>query len=306
MFIFLFIVISAAVFIAFEYNPISEIRKLFDNKKINIRFIMQQEKREKMVAKKISKIERHRKQTQQALKLSNSKMKYKDYIRCEILFCVIGILVGILLNNYFLSIVLGICLPYIPFQILQFKIVSYKKAVAESLESVLALLTNGYRIEDNFVAVVTKNMENFNEPFRQIFAEFLLSVNYIDTNIQRSIIKMRDKIDNPYFFEWCNMLMQCQDDRDLKTTLPNIVTKMNNVKRMQVEADSGMYKIWKEFSMIVIIAVAVVPLIRFLNREWFEILIFTEAGKMAIALTALVIFLSTLWVIRVNKPINIK
>lgn len=306
MFILLFIVIATAVMIAFEFNPVSEIKRLFDNKKINVRFIMQQEKREKLVARKIGKLERHKIQTQQALKLSNSKMKYKDYIRCEVLFSVVGILSGIVMKNYFLAAVLGICLPYIPFQFLQFKIVSYKKAVSENLESVLALLTNGYRIEDDFVTVVQSNMENFNEPFKQIFAEFLLSVNYIDTNIQRSIIKMRDKIDNPYFFEWCNMLLQCQDDRDLKTTLPNIVTKMNNVKRMQVEADSGMYNIWKEFSMVVIIAFAVIPMIRFLNKEWFEILVYTEAGKAAIALTSLVIFLSTLWVIRVNKPINVK
>ena len=48
-----------------------------------------------------------------------------------------------------------------------------------------------------------------------------------------------------------------------------------------------------------------IPLMRFLNAEWYRLLTGTLAGQIIVALTFAVIFAATAYVIKVNKPVSV-
>jgi hypothetical protein len=114
---------------------------------------------------------------------------------------------------------------------------------------------------------------------------------------------MKLKTDNIYFSDWCDILIQCQDDRELKYVLPSIVAKLNSVKKIQVELDTVMYDIYKEYLYVAAIVILNIPLMYIINAEWARILFGTPIGKLAVAITFSVIFLASAYVVSVNRSL---
>jgi hypothetical protein len=114
---------------------------------------------------------------------------------------------------------------------------------------------------------------------------------------------MKSKTDNTYFGDWCDILIQCQDDRELKYALPSIVTKLNNVKKIQLELDTTMYDIYKEYLYVAGIVVLNMPLMFLINAEWAGILFGTAAGKLTVALCFSVVFAASAYVVSVNRSL---
>jgi hypothetical protein len=121
--------------------------------------------------------------------------------------------------------------------------------------------------------------------------------------MNNALFRMKLKTDNVYFSDWCDILIQCQDDRELKYVLPSIVSKLNNVKKLQMELDTAMYDIYKEFLYVVAIVVLNIPLMYLINAEWAAILFGTPLGKIAVAMTFTVVFLASAYVVSVNRSL---
>ena len=62
----------------------------------------------------------------------------------------------------------------------------------------------------------------------------------------------------------------------------------------------------KEFITMVILLIANIPLIRRLNKDWYEILVNTPVGHGIIAICVLIIFISLGAVIKLTRPIEYK
>ena len=60
----------------------------------------------------------------------------------------------------------------------------------------------------------------------------------------------------------------------------------------------------KEFITMVFLVIGNIPLMYFLNRSWYETLMFTPVGQIILAVTAALIFVSTALVIRLTKPLE--
>ena len=60
----------------------------------------------------------------------------------------------------------------------------------------------------------------------------------------------------------------------------------------------------KEFITMVILVIGNIPLMYFLNRSWYETLMFSYMGKLILAGSAALIFVSTACVIRLTKPLE--
>ena len=60
----------------------------------------------------------------------------------------------------------------------------------------------------------------------------------------------------------------------------------------------------KEFITMVFLVIGNIPLMYFLNRSWYETLMFTTVGQIILAVTAALIFVSTALVIRLTKPLE--
>lgn len=254
--------------------------------------------------KKLNIYDKFRIKSENVLKASNSKLSYGQYLMVSLGTGFFGALVGVFMKNYILMIVMFFCLAFMPMLVLIIKSGSYSQYVNSQVAAALSIVTNAYMQSDDIVSAIRENTSRMNNPIRSVFEEFVASKIFIDSNIEGNIRKMQAKIDNHFFSEWCDTLVLCQTDRNLKYTLPAIVDSMSDVQRVQSEMNVKMYDIYKEHFIIVGITLATVPMMYVLNKEWFYILINTMGGKIIVAIAFLVCFLSTLWVIKNNPPIN--
>ncbi|MEA3422605.1 MAG: hypothetical protein U9Q80_02200, partial [Bacillota bacterium] len=117
---------------------------------------------------------------------------------------------------------------------------------------------------------------------------------------------LKPKIDSAVFHEWVDAVIDCQEDKNLKSTLPPIVSKLSDMRIVSAELDYLLYEPVKEFISMAILLVGNIPLMYFLNRDWFNTLMFTTTGKLVLAICGVVIFVSLAGVVKLSKPVEYK
>ena len=70
------------------------------------------------------------------------------------------------------------------------------------------------------------------------------------------------------------------------------------------ELEYLLYEPMKEFITMAVLLLGNIPLLYFLNRDWFNTLMFHPVGKLILAITGIIIFVSLAAVIRLSKPIE--
>lgn len=264
---------------------------------------IKQIRREKIVPRKPSYFDKRKQETIEVLKQSN--MDYQTYKHIVVVCAVAGIVLGLLMNNFLLSLIMAAGLAYVPIQIIKFKQISLTKILNDQIETALAIITNTYIQVEDIIKAISDNLKRLDEPLLGVFKEFLAETNFIDANIVRALLKMKAKVPNRNFSEWCDIMIQCQDDRELKYVLPSIVEKMSDEKKIQIECDTTMYDYYKDYISVTLVVIANIPLMYFLNKDWFSILTTNPLGKLVIAFTVASIFVATAYVIKVNKPVSL-
>ena len=78
----------------------------------------------------------------------------------------------------------------------------------------------------------------------------------------------------------------------MKNTLPTINQKFSDVRVVQSELEAMMQGPRREAITMIFLVIANVPLLYFLNEDWFHTLIFTTPGKIALAICAAIILFS--------------
>lgn len=262
-------------------------------------------KRQRIIGKKPNVFEKFKFLSEEILKSSRSDMTFEKYIRISLLFSLCGVIIGILMNNILLSAVLAVGMLFVPFEYLAVKQTSYTQIINEQTETALSLITNSYLQSGDIVRAVKENLHRTEPPFYNLFAEFIAEKTFVDSNICRNIRKLKSKVDNSFFAEWCDTLILCQQDRELMYVLPTIVEKMSDIKQIQEELNTQMYNIYKDHISVTLVVAANIPLMRFLNAEWYRLLTGTFAGQIIVAVTFAVIFIATAYVVSVNKPVSI-
>ncbi len=90
---------------------------------------------------------------------------------------------------------------------------------------------------------------------------------------------MKGKINNDIFREWCDVLIACQDNRNLKHTLVPVVSKLSDTRIVSAQLDTILFEPIKEFIYMIVLVLANIPIIRIINKDWYDILLNTKAGK---------------------------
>ena len=126
-----------------------------------------------------------------------------------------------------------------------------------------------------------------------------------DTN-QQALSNMKPKLDNYIFREWVDAAIACQDDKSLKSTLTPIIGKLSDMRIVAAELDYLMYEPFKEFITMAFLLVGNIPLLYFLNKDWYNVLVNTGFGKGILAVCLLVLLISFAAVIRLTKPVEYK
>ncbi len=279
-------------------------REMKINKWRNIPKTSSNARQEIITGKKISRIDKFKAEAEEALRLSNMKLSWEQFEGVLAVFAAVGVVIGAVLHNVLLCIVLGVIMVYLPVIILKLKQYRYSMYISDQLQSALNTVTTSYLKNDDINIAVKENLHRIDEPLNIIFREFVASNMFINSDIVRNIKLMRERIDNHFFHEWCDSLILCQSDRNVKYVLPTIIEEMSDVKNIQEEANTMMFQIYKEFGLVAGMVMANIPFMKLLNGDWFTYLTQTLPGKIIVVIAFVVIFLSFVYVVKINKPIS--
>ena len=227
------------------------------------------------------------------------------FIACMI-FAIAGTIIASLFDNVFLIPVLGVGLMCLPVWYIKLTASHFKKDISEELETALSVISSAYIRNEDIVTAVEENVHYLNPPIKNVFTDFLVQLKLIDSDVVKAIEGLKPKIDNDVFHEWCDALIQCQSDRNLKSTLTPIVTKLSDVRTVNTELELMLAEPRKEFIIMALLVVATIPILYFLNKDWYEVLMHTGIGKIVLAVDFAAIFICGAFVVKLTKPIEFR
>ena len=194
----------------------------------------------------------------------------------------------------------------IPFWYVLFTSHSYKKLMNNEIETGLSIITSSYLRSESIITAVEENIHYLNPPVADVFRGFLAETGMISADVKQALSNMKPKLDNYIFREWVNAAIACQDDKSLKSTLTPIIGKLSDMRIVAAELDYLMYEPFKEFITMAFLLVGNIPLLYFLNKDWYDVLVNTGFGKGILAVCLLVLLISFAAVIRLTKPVEYK
>lgn len=207
-----------------------------------------------------------------------------------------------LFRNNMLAFATSLVLLPVPYIILNVRSRWYKRNQDELLENSMNLITNSYLGCNDIITAVNENLNKLD--IYKPFAEFVTDVTLIDSNVKRALRKLELKINNKYFSEWIDILVLSQEKSgDYRFILPAVVQSMNDAKRLQIEADTIMMSVWRDYFTAIILSFSIIPLLRWSNAAWFDILTTSAVGKILILLMLVMTLVSAFITLKINKPL---
>ena len=243
-------------------------------------------------------------EVQTILKATGKEDRFPMLCAASLLFFAMGAGIAIVLNNFLLIPVLATGMMFLPFWYIKLTAGHYKKDIAAELETALSIITTAYLRSEDLQTAVEENINYLNPPVHGVFRSFLLRIKHIDPNMDTALVELKTAIDNEVWQEWCEALTACQYDRSLKTTLNPIVAKLSDMRIINGELENLVFGPRKEFISMAALVVLNIPLLYFLNKDWYATLMTTIPGKAVLAVCAAAIFISFARVVKLTQPIE--
>ncbi len=246
-------------------------------------------------------------EVKEILRLTGKSGQFTAVCILSMLLFILGLLSAAAMKNIFMVPVLSAGFAFLPFCYILFTANRYKKQVNVELETALSMISTSYlRNRNTFIRAVEENVPYLNPPVSELFRDFLLQVQLINSNMEEALEHMKAGLDNAVFREWVDAVEACQEDYNLKSTLPPIVGKLSDMRVVSAELDLLLYEPLKEYITMLLLLAGSIPLLYFLNRDWYDTLIYTTFGKILLAICGTVIFVSLAAVSRHIRPIEYK
>ena len=190
-----------------------------------------------------------------------------------------------------------------PLLYLSFKDTKTRSSRMEKLRSTMMILSGSYIVTEDFLKTVQDNLELLEYP--KPFQDFLTYCNYIDGNIKVALRRLEAQVNNAYFSQWIDVLVMAQDDRQLKYVTMSVVDSMNDVAQAQMESDTAIYAVWREYFMVLALIFAAPLIFKILMPMAYEILVTSLVGQGLFVLLLAAVVFSLVRALKLNKPILI-
>ncbi len=243
-------------------------------------------------------------ETKYILKATNREDTFRVLVVVSLALSLLGIFIGMTSNNIYLVPVLGFGLSLLPFYYTLYTFNGFKRMLNEELETSLSIITTSYLRSDNIILAIEENINHINPPLQDSFRRFLVESKLINSNTKLAVTNLKNGIDNEVFREWCDTIINCIDNKTLKTTLLPVIAKLSDMRIVSGELDLIISNPVREFITMVILLLSSIPIMYFLNRDWYVSLIETTVGNLILAICMMCIFISTGRVIKHSKPIE--
>lgn len=254
-----------------------------------------------ITGKKLTPVQRMMEEAITMLDASGMGEQVSSYRNLSIVLAVAGFLFGMVIDNILVSFVLGIGLAMTPLVIIRLRTADYKRMVNEKLELAMSSVTNSYVATGNLLTAVERVLPMLPSPVNDIFRRFVTDMQFVDSNTVRAIQRMREASDNWYWTEWCNALIQCQDDVSLNRTLAGIVERLSEMRQIQLEVDTTLRKHMSDYVITVLLVLGSIPMMSFMIDDWYDMLMHTLPGKITLAIVLATVLATALWVSRAGS-----
>jgi len=246
-------------------------------------------------------------ETKEILRITGKSGLFAALCILSLILFVVGAMISLTMKNSYLVPVMAAGLALLPFYYVKLTAGRHKRQINTELETALSIITTSYlRGKNTIIRAIEENQPYLNPPVAEVFRNFLLQAKLINSNTKEALAGLKTGIDNAVFHEWVDEVIACQDDYNLKTTLPPIVAKLSDMRVVSAELDLLLFEPVKEYITMVVLLLGSIPLMYFLNKDWYHTLMFTEFGKVLLAICAGVIFLSVAAVAKHTRPIEYK
>jgi len=254
--------------------------------------------------KKRSYLRREIAEAQSILKVTGREKRFPILCAISLALFAAGTSIAIVLGNFFLVPVMAVGMMFLPFWYVKLTQTHFKKDIAAELETALSIITTAYLRNEDIITAVEENIPYLNPPVLSVFRGFLSKVKLVNPDVDAALHDLKEQIDNPVFKEWCDAVADCQYDRSLKTTLTPIVTKLSDMRVVNGELENMVFEPRKEYIVMQLLVVGNIPLLYFLNQDWFHTLLHTVPGQLVMSVCAAAIFMTTAFVIKQTQPIE--
>ena len=246
-------------------------------------------------------------ETKEILRVTGKNRSFTALCILSMILIVVGTMIALTMNNGYLVPVLAGGLALLPFYYVKLTAGRHKKQINTELETALSIITTSYlRGKNTIIRAIEENQPYLNPPVAEVFRNFLLQAKLINSNTKEALEGMKAGVNNSVFHEWVDAVIACQDDYNLKSTLPPIVAKLSDIRVVTAELDLLLFEPLKEYITMVLLLVGSIPLMYLLNKDWYHTLMFTEFGKILLTICAAAIFLSVAAVTKHMRPIEYK
>ena len=215
----------------------------------------------------------------QILKGTGRADRYEAVKRLTLILFAVGGALALLIGNVYMVPILGIGFSLAPIWYLRSTAASYKKHLNEELETAISIITTSYLRTEDLIRAVKENLPYINEPVKANFEAFVYEAELINANTTSAINSLKMKIPNRVFHEWANILVQSELEAMMQGPRREAITMM-------------------------FLVIANVPLLYFLNEDWFHTLLFTTPGKIALAICAAIILFALTQIMKLSRPIE--
>jgi len=246
-------------------------------------------------------------EVKEILRLTGKSGMFATLCVLSMLLFVVGVSIALTMENPMLVPVLAAGFALLPFYYVKFTASRHKKQINAELETALSVVTTSYlRNKNTIIRAIEENLPYLNPPVSEAFRNFLMEAKLINSNTKEAIAELKTAIDSDVFHEWIDAIITCQDDYNLKSTLPPIVAKLSDMRVVTAELDLLLFEPVKEYITMALLLLGSIPLMYFLNHSWYETLMLTAFGKTLLAICGAVIFVSLAAVAKHTRPIEYK
>lgn len=291
------LLITAGLFLLFKIR-MSEIAKPFHHlreKKKRIR---------RITGKPKGKLEATLDSAKEMLTAAGMSGQVTSYRWAAILLALLGLLIGLALDNVLAAMVLAAGLGCSPLIVIRIRTGDYIRSLDEKLENAMGTITNSYAASGDLIGAVQSSLHLLPSPLDGVFRQFYAETQLIDSDVIKAIHRLRDRIDNRYWRDWCDVLIQCQRDRQLRYALPGIVGRLGEMRRVQMETDTVMRKQLGDYIVTVMIVLGAIPLMGAMMPDWYSMLTTTLAGKITLAVVLAAVLATAVWVAQLYRPVE--
>lgn len=240
----------------------------------------------------------------EALKATGKTKSFSAAVTASAVLTALGVAAAVLIKNMFLIPVFCAAFASIPFMYVGGIISAYEKQLDDEMETTLSAVTNSYLRSEDIIGAVRENLNYIKPPLYSVFKGFLTETESVSADVKKALYNMADKTGDGIFKEWIEALVRCQDDRTLKDALQPIVSKLSDVRTVNTELAGILKDAKNEYLMMVFLVVGNIPLLYFLNRDWFNTLVFTTPGKAVTGICGGVILITFILMKKYTKPIK--